>query len=175
MPSFAEADNPRHALYVRQSPDGAWISTAAMGLEFITKASLRACDYGKEITYIAYRFSDGTIWDSHLGWYADEVIKPLELLPPDKRLTVFDEAKDIIYGDREQTYGHPAKNLLHIADQWSLYLAQKYQMPFSLTPADVCWMMADLKKAREMNAPKHDNLVDAIGYIGLVSRITEPS
>lgn len=87
--------------------------------------------------------------------------------------TVFQEAEDIIYGDREQTYGNPAKNLEHIADQWALYLSQKHGFTGKLSAEDVCWMMADLKKCREMNAHKRDNIVDAIGYIGLAMRVRE--
>ena len=32
-------------------------------------------------------------------------------------------------------------------------------------------IMALLKMARQMNADKRDNIVDAIGYIGLINRI----
>lgn len=88
-------------------------------------------------------------------------------------MNVFEEANEIIYGDREKTYGHPAKNINRIAHQWSLYLTEKYQMPIPIAPEDVCWMMADLKKVRQMNSEKRDNLVDAIGYIGLISRLNE--
>ena len=34
-------------------------------------------------------------------------------------VNVLEEAQDIIYGDREKTYGHPAKNLNCIADMWN--------------------------------------------------------
>lgn len=88
-------------------------------------------------------------------------------------MNVFEEASKIVVGDREETYGHPAKNLNRIAHQWSLYLSQKYQLPVPIAPEDVCWMMADLKKVRQMNASKRDNLVDAIGYIGLIERIQD--
>lgn len=88
-------------------------------------------------------------------------------------MTVFKEAETIIYGDREETYGHPAKNLENIAEQWSLYLQQRYEASVQLTAEDVCWMMVDLKKARQLNSHKRDNLVDAIGYIGLIDRIDE--
>ncbi len=88
-------------------------------------------------------------------------------------MNVFQEAEQIIYGDREQTYGHPAKNLDKIAQQWRLYLLQKYGTDIPVCAEDVCWMMADLKKVRQMNMAKRDNLVDGIGYIGLVSRLDE--
>jgi hypothetical protein len=87
--------------------------------------------------------------------------------------SVMQEAQEIIHGDREQTYGHPAKNLERISKQWSLYLRQKYNAQVILSPEDVCWMMADLKKVRQMNGSKRDNLVDSIGYIGLIERINE--
>jgi len=86
---------------------------------------------------------------------------------------VFDEAKEIIHGDREETYGHPAKNLQRIAHQWALYLTTKYGTFIPISSEDVCWMMADLKKVRQMNAEKRDNLVDAIGYIGLIERLDD--
>lgn len=87
--------------------------------------------------------------------------------------SVLEEAQEIIHGDREQTYGHPAKNLTHISQQWRLYLNQKFGVDIELAAEDVCWMMADLKKVRQMNAPTRDNLVDGAGYIGLVERVQE--
>lgn len=85
--------------------------------------------------------------------------------------TVLDEASQIIYGDREQTYGDPAKNLRHIAAQWQLYLRQKYDSDITLNAEDVCYMMTDLKKCRQMNQAKRDNLVDGIGYLALIERL----
>jgi hypothetical protein len=85
--------------------------------------------------------------------------------------SVIQEAQGVIYGNREEIYGHPAKNLRNIAEQWSLYLEQRYGVKIQLNAEDVCWMMCDLKKARQMNSRKRDNLVDAIGYIGLIERV----
>lgn len=87
--------------------------------------------------------------------------------------SVIQEAQDIIHGDREQTYGHPAKNLEKIATQWTLYMRQKYNQQVLLSAEDVCWMMSILKMVRQMNADKRDNLIDAIGYVGLIERINE--
>lgn len=84
---------------------------------------------------------------------------------------VFSEASGIVYGDREEVYGRPAKNLKHIAEQWELYLRQKYGNACTISAEDVCYMMADLKKCRQINSPKRDNLVDGIGYIGLIERL----
>ena len=91
-----------------------------------------------------------------------------------KEETVLAEATRIIYGDREETHGKPSKNLTHIAEQWTLYLNQKYGSPAtSISAEDVCYMMADLKKCRQMNKRTRDNLVDGIGYIALIERISE--
>lgn len=83
------------------------------------------------------------------------------------------EADEIIFGDREQTYGSPAKNINNIAQQWRLFMLQKYGVDVPLSAEDVCWMMVDLKKTRQMNVSKDDNMVDAAGYIGLIGRISE--
>lgn len=85
--------------------------------------------------------------------------------------TVLEEANTIIFGDREQTYGHPAKNINNIARQWSLYLEQKHGLIMDISAEDVCWMMVTLKMARQINSSKRDNLVDAAGYLALIDRI----
>ena len=35
---------------------------------------------------------------------------------------ILEDAYNIIYGDREKTYGHPSKNLSTIAVMWKAYL-----------------------------------------------------
>lgn len=81
------------------------------------------------------------------------------------------EAREIIYGEREKTHGEPGKNLRHIAEQWALYLEQRHGQKISISPEDVCYMMADLKKCRQMNSSNRDNLVGGCGYIGLIERL----
>lgn len=84
--------------------------------------------------------------------------------------SILEEAQTIIWGDREQMYGAPDLNLRRIARMWESYMEGRgFKVTFS--PEDVCWMMVLLKAARQMNAPKRDNLVDACGYIGLIERI----
>lgn len=87
--------------------------------------------------------------------------------------SILTEAQDIIWGDREQTYGKPDVNLKRIATLWNAYLYAKHGGDRVITPEDVCWMMVLLKASRQMNAPKRDNLVDAAGYVGLIERITK--
>lgn len=86
--------------------------------------------------------------------------------------TLLQEAHEIIYGDREETYGKPSKNLANIALMWEHYLQAKHGAVI-VTEEDVCWMMVLLKMARQMNKHKRDNLVDAAGYIALIERMEE--
>lgn len=86
----------------------------------------------------------------------------------EQMVTIGDKAKAIIYGDREKTYGHPAKNLERIAKLWSAYLDKE------LTAYDVSNLMVLLKTARLQNTPAHeDTLVDIIGYTLLQERVKD--
>lgn len=85
--------------------------------------------------------------------------------------TVFAEAEFIVGGARHEQYGQAERNFGMIAEQWSLYIQQKHNIIVTLTPHDIGWMMADLKKVRQMKQKKRDNIVDAIGYIGLLDSI----
>jgi hypothetical protein len=86
--------------------------------------------------------------------------------------TILKEAHTIIYGDREKTYGHPAKNLRAIATMWDVYINNK-QSP-EITAKDVAAMMMLVKVARFANDPTHrDNLVDICGYAALIERCDE--
>lgn len=100
-------------------------------------------------------------------------MEQLELFP-ELSATSLDKAKEIIYGDREGTYGSPDKNLKTIAKMWTAYLESRLNMRnlrVDLTPVDVCWMMNLLKTARAAHDSTHkDNEVDAIGYIALIER-----
>jgi hypothetical protein len=89
--------------------------------------------------------------------------------------TVLQEAQDIIYGDREQTYGHPAKNLVQIAGLWTAYLqAKRGNDGVKINASDVAMMMMLVKMARQQNSFKRDNIVDMCGYAALLARIEEP-
>ena len=86
--------------------------------------------------------------------------------------SILDEAKDIIYGDREKTYGAPDKNLVAIAGYWANHLHTRFGVYHDITGADVFIMMTLLKAARLGNDVTHrDSLVDAVGYLALLERI----
>ena len=84
---------------------------------------------------------------------------------------ILDEARNIVYGDREKTYGRPGRTLGTIADYWSNYL-QTRDIDALLTAKDVAMMMILLKVARlGCNPDHHDSLVDVCGYAALIDRI----
>ena len=85
--------------------------------------------------------------------------------------SILEEAHKIIYGDREQTYGRPSKNLDCIAQLWTAYLTNRKNSDERLGAVDVAAMMTLLKIARLANTPDHrDSLVDACGYLALIER-----
>ena len=90
-------------------------------------------------------------------------------------MNILQEAEKVIYGDREQTYGKPGKNLENIATLWEMYLHGKGMWNDSskgLYPHDVALMMILMKVARLMNSPDHrDSLVDICGYAALIERV----
>lgn len=89
-----------------------------------------------------------------------------------KKQSVLAEAHNIIYGDREKTYGKPSKNLQSIAIMWQVYLDARGDD--TLTAKDVAVMMILLKAARLGNDIDHrDSVVDICGYAALIERCDE--
>ena len=75
------------------------------------------------------------------------------------------EAHSLVNGEREASYGSPKESFIRIADLWSAYLGK------AVTAKDVAICMALLKLAREANRHKGDNLLDAVGYLGLAADV----
>ena len=93
--------------------------------------------------------------DSAYNWEAVEYMQILDQKPQ----SIGDKAKEVVYGDREQTYGDPGVNIRAIADYWSIYTGVQ------VLPEDVCNMMCLLKIARLCHTPGHeDSMIDLIGY-----------
>lgn len=86
--------------------------------------------------------------------------------------TMLQKAHAIIYGDREDTYGNPGKNLKVIAEFWSVHLTAKFGEPVEISINDVCGMMVLLKQARLINSPDHlESEIDVCGYTALRERV----
>lgn len=88
--------------------------------------------------------------------------------------TILEEAQRIVYGDREQTYGHPAKNFEITRNLWNDWIDGRYpgnDIVFDVN--DVAMMMVLLKVARQAHGDKRDNLVDACGYLACIQKIKD--
>lgn len=87
--------------------------------------------------------------------------------------TILEEAQRIIYGDREQTYGHPAKNFENTAAFWRTWLLSKHGSTPPIDTEDVAMMMTLLKLARQAHGHKRDNLVDLCGYAACIQKVLD--
>ena len=86
---------------------------------------------------------------------------------------LFDAAGNIINGERQIQYGDPEDSFTWIAQRWNQYLKGRYGATFELNAEDTTFMMADFKMARECNQRKPDNVVDAVGYLGINYDMTQ--
>lgn len=145
------------------SPRKAGATTAAyMVAEFFTKLGLTVLHTGDTIVVS--------------GEVPPPAPEPMQAMAMEaavsKPISILQESHQVIYGDRENTYGDPGKNLRTIAAYWTTHLKAAKSIEADLTEADVAGMMILLKQARLANSPNHrDSLVDIAGYAGLQDRI----
>ena len=79
-----------------------------------------------------------------------------------------DEAKKIILGERQDSYGNPEDSFAMIAMYWETYLGTNYSG--SLSAKDVAHMMMLFKIARcSGQKPCRDNYVDIQGYAAIAA------
>lgn len=74
-------------------------------------------------------------------------------------MSIIDEAKSIILGDRQQDYGDMSDSFNRIAGMWSAYLNKH------IDALDVAKMMILLKVSRAKNNNHRDSYVDIVGYV----------
>lgn len=108
-------------------------------------------------------------------YLCDGILYAEKIPEKEKQKSAIDEAKEIIYGDREQTYGTPDKNFNTIANFWTNYLRARGLLKdgSELLNTDTAIMQTLLKVARHANTYKRDNIVDGIGYLACADRIEE--
>lgn len=82
----------------------------------------------------------------------------------DVKVTIADEAKNIVAGARRSAYGKPEQNFERIAHFWTAYAKAK-GWPVEFTAADISPLMRLMKEARIVESPGHrDSHVDLVGY-----------
>ncbi len=121
------------------------------------------------------------------GHYVPEikVIPPLVGAPvpaPETR-TILEEANSLIYGARQDAYGHPFHDFSRTGRMWGAifeegirqHIAQEIETgetkPYVVPPDLVGLAMVAVKISRQVNRPKRDNLVDMAGYSGCVDLV----
>ncbi len=91
---------------------------------------------------------------------------PARPRPPHE--TVTEEAQRIVYGAREQAYGHPADDFERTGRIWAAILGIE-----QVTAEQVALCMIGLKISRQTNRHGRDNLVDVCGYAATIERIKQ--
>jgi hypothetical protein len=81
--------------------------------------------------------------------------------------TILDEAKRLVYGDRNTAYGHPLTDYECTAAIWSAILGR----PVSPEQAVLC--MIGVKVSRESRRATRDSRVDIAGYAECLQRIAD--
>lgn len=88
--------------------------------------------------------------------------------PPDLILTA---ARDAVYGEREESYGHPSINLERTAQMLTGTLRALGWTGPDLTPGHVALLMIDVKRARLVETPGHlDTIADIAGWAEAYAR-----
>ena len=110
--------------------------------------------------------------DNRNVWHNKDFLKPNEKQPQPEE-TVLDEAKGLVYGDREEEYSHPAVDFERIARFWRAYFQAQGQGAVNIGAEDVAKLMILLKISRLMNSYHHDSVVDIAGYALCLARLEE--
>ncbi len=88
---------------------------------------------------------------------------PVKSLPQ----SLIERAIELVYGDRNDDYGHPHDDFTRTAGLWSAFLGVE------ITAEEAALMMVLLKLSREKNKHKDDNTIDSHGYLLVAGRIRE--
>ena len=83
-----------------------------------------------------------------------------------EREGVLDEAKKLITGDRNCSYGPPTQDFQRTADMMTALFSAKLKDGRRFKASDVAWIITLVKASRAQHSAKRDNYVDAAGYMG---------
>lgn len=83
------------------------------------------------------------------------------------------KVKEILNGDRLDSYGNPSESFRRISEYWNSYLIHKNLDIENIKPSDSAMMMVLFKLAREEHKHKEDNIIDAIAYLVLYNNLVK--
>ena len=81
---------------------------------------------------------------------------------------ILDEAKRLVCGDRQASYGHPWFDFSRTGKMWAAILG----IPF-ISPEQVALCMMAVKISRLCNSMKRDSMVDIAGYAATLQMVAE--
>lgn len=85
--------------------------------------------------------------------------------------SVFQEADRLTKVDRREKYGHALDDYTKVTGMFSALIAHKLKEP--LAAEEGVMFMQCVKMAREEHCHQRDNIVDLIGYTGLLKEIKD--
>lgn len=113
------------------------------------------------------------IFDSNFYQEAEPFINKVTNLPINViNEDILNKVKNIVNGDRLDSYGLPKESFQRITDYWNVYMNHTIG-DGDILPKDVAMMMVLFKLAREENKHKEDNIVDMLTYILLYDKVRE--
>ena len=101
-----------------------------------------------------------------------EILSEDRIKVGDKDPTILEEANGLIYGPRQDMYGHPFLDFTRSGRMWGAIIGE-LKPGEDVSPEKVGLCMVATKISREVNRPKRDNIVDMAGYAGCVDRIQQ--
>lgn len=125
------------------------------------------CGHGRLTDYAVYGENNLStyVYDSEV----EAASTPEPPAPVTERERILDEAKALVIGDREDTYGTPDQSLSSIAAIWTVLLGDR-----DVDAADVALLMAGLKLARLRNdTSARDGWVDLAGYAAIGAEVAD--
>ena len=95
------------------------------------------------------------------------------MIDPSPAETIFSEAERLIYGERNDAYGHPRDDYAQTAKMITGVLLPKLRPGVEVSIRDALLIMVCVKVSREARKHKRDNCTDGAGYWGCIMRAEE--